>query len=167
MLQSKSLAHAMVQKRPLPALIGGRGNVDAGQRLRVGLLGQAGAVVPGAVLRPRASDALETGLRFGDGFRGGISAFAAYAPQLADHVQLWLAGRLGFSSPVMGVTSRGRTYATVGRDFVSLGPELGIRIFDGGAGVTLWGFADLAQLGVFQAGASFSFELPTVSGAAF
>jgi hypothetical protein len=137
------------------------------QRLRLGIVAQFGLAPDSGLVPSREGDDLEVGSTFGWGSRWSLAAFGAYALQPVDHVQVWFGARAGGSFLAIPLYSSGRHYADLRRDSWSAGPELGLRFYAGCAGVMFWGFADLVQLGVFQAGVSFSFEFPVVSGTAF
>lgn len=128
-------------------------------RLRFGaVLHAGGAGVPAAV---RLGGAFEEGSDVSGGFHFGVSGLLAYAPQVADSVQLWLGVRAGWYLLSLDVRSQGRLYDRLHRSFVTAGPEVGVRFDDGGpAGVMLWVFADLAQPGHVQATVAFHFEEP-------
>lgn len=136
-------------------------------QLRAGLGGQIGASYLLGDWRPHADDAFEEGsnAQFGRSF--SLYALCAYQPQLSDTIQLWFGGRLGLQTFSFHVATRGWRYAQMARDFVSLGPELGVRFSEGYLGLTIWAFADLTQPGSAQLIASFTFEAPKATGQAF
>lgn len=136
-------------------------------RLRLGAMGQVGPSVLVDAWRADGADAFEAGSRAGVGHWGSGYVFAAYQPHLSDLVQLWLGGRFGFYGLLVPVESNGHPYAALSRFFVSVGPELGVRVSDGLVGLLIWAFADLAQPGSAQLIASFVFEIPKPPGAAF
>ncbi len=150
------------------------GGIDAGVLPAVGLDGRAflvhgrfrvgGVLQGGAAAVPSAvslAGAFEEGSSLGGGFQLGVWGTMAYAPQVADILQLWIGGRVGWHLLELDVRWQSRLYDRVSRSFVSAGPELGVRFDDGGpAGLMLWVFADLAQPGLVQATLAFHFEEP-------
>lgn len=136
-------------------------------RLRLGAGGQVG---PSPLLghwEPRDGDAFEVGSRAEAGIDWAAYLFGAYQPQLSEWVQLWLGARLGVQGHEFPVVVNGRRYEKLSRSFVSVGPELGVRLSAGPMGVMLWGFADLTQPGSAQLIAAFVFEWPKPTGSAF
>jgi hypothetical protein len=128
-------------------------------RLRLGAVLQAGvAAVPGAVA---LQGAFEEGSQLGAGHHLGVWGFLAYAAHVADIVQLSIGGRAGWHLLELDVRWQNRLYDRVSRSFVSIGPEVGVRLDDGGpAGVMFSVFADLAQPGLVQATVAFHYEEP-------
>lgn len=136
-------------------------------RLRLGGIVQVGGASAPNGVALREGDIFEAGSEAGDGWMTAIYGFAAYQPQLSELVQLWLGARVGYHALELPVRSIGRAYTSVGRGFLSAGPEIGVRLSAGTVGVMLWGFADLAQPGSAQLVLAFVFEEPKPPGSAF
>lgn len=115
-------------------------------RGRIGVAIQSGSVFA-TDARPLNGGAFEDGSVLTDGWFLGVWMVGAYQPQIDDVLQLWLGGRLGFHMVELGVSVLGRRYDDVDRFDLSGGPELGVRLSAGQAGLVLLGFADLAQPG--------------------
>lgn len=99
-------------------------------RLRAGFALQGGAAFMLRDWQPQDGDAFEEGssAQPGSDWKGYL--FGAYQPQLSEHVQLWFGGRIGIHGQSIPIAVDGRPYASLGRFFVSLGPELGVRFTD-------------------------------------
>ena len=157
--------------RPIAAGRFGLAGVDLRAMAVINRLRVGGVISGGGTIHPSRQGvdhgAYEEGSALAEGWYWGLSPFVAYAPQLGPHVQLWLAGRIGFQFESLYVTSRGRRYSSLTRTTFSVGPELGVRVSADDVGVRLYVFADLVQYGNVTAAVAFTWEFPTPAGEAF